>query len=175
MASKISRLKAPALEAPQSREDVARMIREIGDLQRDFARVQATMNDAIAEATQIAQPQLAGLTARIEARQAGVQTWCEAHRAELTRDGKVKTANLVTGEVQWRKRPPSVKVSDLDVALAEIRARGLAATYIRTAEVLDKAAVLAAPNELAGIPGLSVATGVEDFVITPFEIEQTAA
>lgn len=63
--AKLARLKTPALEAPQSREDVARMIREIGDLQRDFARVQAAMNDAIAEATQIAQPQLAGLTARI--------------------------------------------------------------------------------------------------------------
>lgn len=104
-----------------------------------------------------------------------MQTWCEAHRAELTRDGKVKTANLVTGEVQWRKRSRRVQVSDLDVALAGIRARGLAATYIRTSEVLDKAAVLAAPNELAGIPGLSVATGGEDFVITPFEQEIDAA
>lgn len=173
--AKVSRLKAPALEAPQTREDVARMIREIGDLQRDFARVQAAMNDAIATATQIAQPQLSGFTARIEALQAGVQTWCEAHRAELTRDGKVKTANLVTGEVQWRQRKPSVKVSDLDVALDEIRARGLAGTYIRTAEALDKAAVLAAPDELAGIAGLSVVTGVEDFVITPFEQEIDAA
>lgn len=173
--AKIARLKTPAVEAPQSREDAARMIREIGDLQRDFARVQAAMNDAIAAATQVAQPQLSGLTARIEALQAGVQTWCEAHRAELTRDGRVKTANLVTGEVQWRQRPPSVKVRALDLVLAEIHARGLAAAYIRTREELNKDAVLAAPDEVAGIAGLSIVTGVEDFVITPFEIEQTAA
>lgn len=175
MASKVTRLKTPAVEAPQSRDDVARMIREIGDLQRDFARVQATMNDAIAEATNLAQPQLSGLTARIEALQTGVQTWCEAHRDELTRNGKVKSANLVTGEVQWRQRPPSVRVRALDAVLAEIHARGLAASYIRAREELNKEAVLAAPDEVAGIPGLSIQTGVEDFVITPFEIEQTAA
>jgi phage host-nuclease inhibitor protein Gam len=151
------------------------MIREIGDLQRDFVRIQADMNDAIAAATDHAQPMLSGLTARIEALQAGVQTWCEAHRAELTRDGRVKSANLVTGEVQWRQRPPSVRVRALDAVLAEIRARGLADAYIRTTEALDKAAVLASPDEVAGIPGLAVVTGVEDFVITPFEFEQTAA
>ncbi|MDR1660890.1 MAG: host-nuclease inhibitor Gam family protein [Azoarcus sp.] len=39
----------------------------------------------------------------------GIQLWCEAHRAELTTTGG-KTTNLVTGEVSWRQRPPSVSV-----------------------------------------------------------------
>ena len=50
------------------------------------------------------------ITARIETLQAGIQTYCEAHRDELTSGGKTKTANLVTGEVSWRQRPPSVSI-----------------------------------------------------------------
>lgn len=175
MPQKITRLKTPAADAPQSRDDVARMIREIGDLQRDFARVQHDLNDAIAHHTHIAAPMLSGLTARIKALQAGVQTWCEAHRAELTRNGKSKSADLITGEVQWRQRPPSVRVRGLESVLAEIHARGLAACYIRAKEEINKEAVLANPDDVAGIPGLAVVSGLEDFVITPHEIEQTAA
>ena len=53
-------------------------------------------------------PRLKELQDRIGMLQAGVQTWCEANREQIC--GKGKTANLITGEVSWRQRPPSVRV-----------------------------------------------------------------
>lgn len=172
--AKVVRLKAPSADAPQTRDQVAAHIAEIGYLQRQFGRVQAELNDGISQLTQAAQPALAEYTARIEALQAGVQTWCEAHRDELTRDGKVKTANLVTGEVQWRQRPPSVTVRAADFVIEQLRNLGLA-RFVRVKEEVNKEAILAEPAAVAGIAGLTVKTGVEDFVITPFEQEIDAA
>ena len=168
MAQKISRLKTPAMDTPQSRDDVARLIRDLGDLQREFLRETTEMNDAIGAITQNYQPALAALTQRIEKLQAGVQAWCEANRDELTGAGKVKTANLVTGEVQWRSRPPSVRVRALDVVLDSLRKFGLD-RFIRVREELNKEAILADPAAVDGIAGISIQTSVEDFVITPFE------
>ena len=168
MAQKISRLKTPAMDTPQSRDDVARLIRDLGDLQREFLRETTEMNDAIGAITQNYQPALAALTQRIEKLQAGVQAWCEANRDELTGAGKVKTANLVTGEVQWRQRPPSVRVRALDVVIDSLRKFGLD-RFIRVREELNKEAILADPAAVDGIAGISIQTSVEDFVITPFE------
>lgn len=172
--AKVVRLKAPAQEAPQSKEEVAAQIRELGDLQRMLAREQADMNDAIAAIAQHYQPALETLTRAIEERQAGIQTWCEAHRAELTRDGKTKTANLVTGEVQWRQRPPSVTVRMADFVIETLRNLGLA-RFVRVKEEVNKEAILAEPEAVAGVAGITIKTGVEDFVITPFEQSVDAA
>ena len=58
-----------------------------GDLQREFERERAAMNDAIGAITQQHQPKLSDLQQRIEALQGGVQAWCEAHRTELCGEG----------------------------------------------------------------------------------------
>lgn len=170
MSKKIARLKAPAQDAPQTRDDVARMIRDIGDLQREFSRQSTEMNDAIAAITAQYQPTLASLTQRIEALQAGVQTWCEANRDALTGGGKVKTVNLVTGEVQWRQRPPSVRIRAQEVVIETLERLGLA-RFIRVKKEVNKEAILAEPAAVEGIAGISIAVGMEDFVITPFEQE----
>lgn len=172
--AKVVRIKAPAQEAPQTKEDVAAQIKALGDLQRMLAREQADMNDAIGEIAKRHQPALDALTRAIEEHQAGIQTWCEAHRDELTRDGKVKTANLVTGEVQWRQRPPSVTVRMTDFVIEQLRNLGLA-RFVRVKEEVNKEAILAEPAAVAGVAGIHIKTGVEDFVITPFEQELGAA
>ena len=60
-----TRLKAQAQTAvPQSKNDCAEYIRRIGDLQREFERRRAEMNDAIAAITQDHQPTLEALSAR---------------------------------------------------------------------------------------------------------------
>jgi phage host-nuclease inhibitor protein Gam len=79
-------------------------------MQRQLLRSQAEMNDAIAHITASYQPMLEAKGGQLKLLQEGVQAWCEANRADLTNGNKVKTANLVTGEIQWRQRPPSVSV-----------------------------------------------------------------
>ena len=163
------RIKAPALVAvSQTREQAAAEIKHLGDVQRMMGRELADMNDQIAIITKQYQPTLEAMTAEIEAVQSSIQAWCEANRDELTNHGKVKTANLVTGEVQWRQRPPSVRVRAQEMVIETLFKLGLD-RFLRVKTEINKEAVLADPEGVSGIAGISIATGVEDFVITPFE------
>ncbi|EFB4185008.1 host-nuclease inhibitor protein Gam, partial [Escherichia coli O74] len=103
----------------------------IGDLQREAARLETEMNDAIAEITEKYASQIAPLKTSIETLSKGVQGWCEANRDELTNGGKVKTANLVTGDVSWRQRPPSVSIRGMDAVMETLERLGLQ-RFIRT-------------------------------------------
>ena len=159
---------------PQSRDDVQAAIKRLGDLVREHTRLTTEMNDAIAAISEAAAPRLRELTETADTVRAGIQAWCEAHRDELTSGGKTKTANLVTGEVNWRTRPPSVTVRNVEGVLDTLRRMGLA-QFIRVKEEINKEAVLAEPDAARGIAGLTVTKGVEDFVVTPFEINTTEA
>jgi phage host-nuclease inhibitor protein Gam len=157
-----------AAVVPQSRDDCAAHIARLGELQRDLARMTADMNDALGAITASWQPQIDALTAAINNLQQGVQTWCEAHRDSLTDGGKTKTANLVTGEVAWRQRPPSVQVRGSETVIDTLRRMGLG-EFVRSKDEVNKEAILNEPQRVRGIAGIAVVTGVEDFTITPFE------
>lgn len=167
-----TRLKTQALEAPQNLAEVQSHIRQIGDLQRQHGRASADLNDAVAQLTEAAAPALKASQERITALQKGVQIYCEANREELC--GKGKTANLVTGEVQWRQRPPSVKVTGVDAVVAWLKTMGLS-SFVRIKEEINKEAMLNEPDKAKSVPGVSIVTGVEDFVIVPFEIDTEVA
>ncbi|MGF3694261.1 host-nuclease inhibitor Gam family protein, partial [Salmonella enterica] len=109
MAKRISRLKAAAASyTPQSREQVSVDIKKIGDIQRELTRIETDANDQIAIIMNQNTPKIEALRAELDVLQKGVQTWCEANRADITKEGKTKTANLITGEVSWRTKPDSV-------------------------------------------------------------------
>lgn len=173
--AKPNRLKAKAqLSVPQNRGEVAADIRAIGDLQRNVARATAEMNDRIAAITAEYQPTLDDLGQRIGELQDGVQAFCEAHRAELTDGGKVKSANLVTGEIQWRQRPPSVRITGAESVIDFLKRMALG-RFVRTKEEINKEAILNEPDAVQGVAGISLVTGVEDFVIVPFEQQTEVA
>jgi phage host-nuclease inhibitor protein Gam len=164
-----TKLKAKAAAyTPQTKDECAAGITKLGDLQREQARRTGDMNDEIAVITARYQPELEERQARITVLQEGVQTWCEGHRSELTDCGKTKTANLVTGEVSWRQRPPSVMVRGAEAVIETLKRLGLS-KFIRNKEEINKEAILNEPNEVRGVAGLNVVCGVEDFTITPFE------
>lgn len=167
-----TRIKAPTVQTPQSLAEVQSDVRTIGDLQRQHGRLSADLNDKIAALTEEAAPQLKELSERIIARQKGVQAYCEAHREEMC--GKGKTANLVTGEVQWRLRPPSVKVTGVDAVIAWLKKMGME-SFVRTKDEINKEAMLNEQDKAKGIPGVTILTGIEDFVITPFEVSTEVA
>lgn len=171
MAKPAKRIKnAAAAYVPQSRDAVACDIRRIGDLQREAARLETEMNDAIAEITEKYASQIAPLKTSIETLSKGVQGWCEANRDELTNGGKVKTANLVTGDVSWRQRPPSVSIRGVDAVMETLERLGLQ-RFIRTKQEINKEAILLEPKAVAGVAGITVKSGIEDFSIIPFEQE----
>lgn len=170
-----TRLKAKAqVYAPQTQNDCAADIKKLGDLQREHARVAADMNDEIAAITKRYQPQLDAFGERIETLRNGVQTYCEANRNALTNEGKVKTANFITGEVNWRQRPPSVGIRGAEAVLETLARMGLT-RFIRTKQEPNKEAMLNEPDAVRGIAGITIVTGVEDFVVTPFEAQVETA
>jgi len=153
----------------QSKEQAMDSIRVLGDAQRELTRLETEINDQIAAATAARKNEIDALQTRIETLTAGIHTWCEAHRAELCAGGG-KTANLVTGEVSWRQRPPSVSIRAVDKVLETLRSLGLS-RFIRTKDEPNKEAMLADPKAVSGIAGISIVTGIEDFIVQPFEVD----
>lgn len=158
--------------APQSKADCQADIKTLGDLQREVLRATADLNDQIAKLTEAATPRLEALRARIETLQKGIQTYCEANRAELCGSGK--TANLITGEVNWRMRPPSITIRGAESVVNTLKALGLS-RFVRTKEEPNKEAMLNERDVVNAIAGITVNSGIEDFVITPFEAQAEAA
>ncbi|VEJ09726.1 host-nuclease inhibitor Gam family protein [Actinobacillus delphinicola] len=163
------RLKKPALtETIHCREEVEVAITKIGNLQREYLRLQVQQNDEIAQITDHYAPKLLAYKEQITHLQDAVQAWCEANRAELTQNGKSKTAKFNTGNVQWRQCPPSVIARGIPTILENLKLLGLS-RFIRNKEEINKEAMLLEPDLANTVNGISIKQGVEDFVITPFE------
>jgi len=168
MATK-QRLKAGIRQwVAQSADEVAATIRQIGEESRDIGRLQADMNDEIAAVTARYQALIGPRQERVQVMQEGVYTWCAANRDTLTNGGKVKSFNFITGQVQWRLRPPSCSVRGVEPVIETLKRLGLQ-RFVRVKEEINKEAILNEPEAVKGVPGVKVVTGVEDFVIEPFE------
>lgn len=178
MARKSSRTKAAAatVPIPQSRAEAIDAIAVIGQAQRELSRIEAAMNDELAAIKERYEEQARPFHDRMKSLTIGVQTWCEANRSALTDGNKTKTVNLSSGTVKWRLTPPSVKVGRglIGAVLVAIRKAGLADIFIRTSEELNKEAILAAPEKIAAIQGISIHQA-EEFVIEPFTEELASA
>lgn len=162
------RVKQPAKLRFVSIEQVQSAIKEIGDLNREHTRLTTEMNDKIGATSEQYAPQLKSLEKEVESLQKAVQEFCEANRDELTEFGKTKTANFVTGEVQWRQRPPSVAIRGAEAVMEFLQRMGFD-RFIRTKQEINKEALLNEPEVAKGIAGVTIKTGVEDFVVKPFE------
>ena len=169
MPPKTKRVKTPAVAVtvPQTREQAAVQIAAIGTDNRELARLEADMNDAMAKLKETYETQAEPLRQRIQANTQGVQTWAEANRDNLTQGGKVKTAALTTGEVLWRTRPPSVRVTGAEAVIDALRRLGLG-RFVRSKDEVNKEAILNEPAAVSHDPGISISQG-EDFVVVPFE------
>lgn len=171
MANAKSRLRAAAaLYTPQSREQVSSDIKKIGDIQRALTRIETDANDEIAVIMSQNTPKIEALRAELGVLQQGVQTWCEANREDMTKGGKNKTVNLVTGEVSWRVRPDSVSIKGVDLVIETLKRLKLG-RFIRSKEEINKDAILADKKAVENIKGISIISGKEVFSITPFEQE----
>ncbi|MEN5083709.1 host-nuclease inhibitor Gam family protein [Bosea sp. TWI1241] len=161
------------LPVPQNRDDAARAVREIGDDRRRLARLEADMNDRIAKLKQQYEQQAEPVRERISGATEGLKMWAEANRAALTGGDKTKTVDLGTGEVKWRLRPPSVRVTKLDDVLKRLRDLGLS-KFIRVKEEVNKDALLAEPDAARTVAGISIGSPGEDFIVEPFEAALSA-
>ena len=165
---KTVRVKKSARFVCQSKAQASEAITAIGNAQREITRLETQINDITAAAIDERKARLETLKASIDELSEGVQAWCEVHRDVLCKTGK--PANLTTGEVSWRTRPPKVSLRGLDKIMEALKAAQLT-QFIRTKEEINKDAILSNPQAVKDIKGIGIESGVEDFVIKPFEID----
>lgn len=168
MAKKIKN-NAVDLKVPQNRDETIEYIAEIGRLQRERERIQTAMNDEIAAIKQKYEQQAQPIGQDIKQLSEGAQIWCEANRVELTNNGKVKFAQLASGKINWRMRPPKVTLRKKEQIIEDCHQLGLT-RFLRTTEDINKEAMLAEQDVAETLKGVSI-TQAEDFVITPYETE----
>ncbi|MDO4434713.1 MAG: host-nuclease inhibitor Gam family protein [Alysiella sp.] len=168
-----SKTKTQAVIGCQSRDEAVEAIKRIGDLVRDKDRVQAALNDQVAELQKQADEAVAPLTAEIEQLEEAVKVWATAHRDALTDNGKVKFADLTTGIIRWRNNPPKCTVSGVDAVLALLENNPIFERFIRVKKEVNKEAVLNEPEFFTAHPvaGLKIVQGKEFFVIEPHNQE----
>ncbi len=169
--AKQNRIKTTALDTPQSREDAEAFLLRIGALQREVKRVEAAMNDELAEIKARYGTQAQPMNDELREKFVALHAWAEANRADIL-DGRSKTAKLTTGELSWRTAPPKVGLRNVAGVIDALKKLRLT-QFIRTKEEVNKEAILAdqESRELAsGVAGVSI-TQQEEFIAKPFETE----
>lgn len=158
------------IPVPQDDSEAREAIREIGDLNREILRLEAEMNDRIAELQQHYGDLVAPIRELALARHEGLKVFCEANRARLTSGGKVKFHRFATGQVSWRLRPAKVTIRGKDAVIEALQAAGLH-RFLRTRVEVNKEAMLEDRKTAMGIKGVSIGSDGEDFIVEPFETE----
>src|SRR3569833_1903140 len=112
----MARTKTPGanLPVPQSRDEAAATITAIGDISRSLGRLEADMNDQLAEIKTTFEHLAEPLRLARQEKTEGLKMWAEANRVALTGGDKTKTVDLGTGLLRWRRRPPSVRLTKVE-------------------------------------------------------------
>jgi phage host-nuclease inhibitor protein Gam len=173
--SNVLKMTAPAKKpVPQSREDAAQALSDLGMEMSARIGLEATMNAEIAEVTGKYTPEIQGHLDKEAALFDGLQAWAEGNRSELCK-GDSKTIQLGTGEVGWRlgqealRYKGALKISPKIAALlvSLLKSRKLL-NWVRIKEEVNKEAILEASKDpkaaklfkdrskVAGIDGLAI-------------------
>ncbi len=163
--------KALATPAAQNRQEAESLVLRIGELQRELTRREADLGDSLARIKKAAEDASLPLALELLGAHAAVQTWAEANRAVITKDGRTKTVKLATGLIAWRNRPPKVSLRGVDAILEFLLGDKKLKRFLRVKHEIDKEALGKEPDEARKVPGVSVGSAGEDFIIEPFEAQ----
>lgn len=166
MATKRLKSKAQTIVA-QSITDVTDMIGQIGAAERAGASLKLEMETELAAVKAKYAVDINAAAEKIPPLQKAIQAFCEANRASLTNDKKVKTLNLVTGEIAWKIKPPSMRISGEEAVLSMVQENTKYAAFLRTTYTLNRDAMLANQELAKSLTGVSISSGIEEFIITP--------
>jgi phage host-nuclease inhibitor protein Gam len=167
--SRTTRVATPTIAAPQTAAECDALILRLGVAQRRRQAIETEMNEHLAKVRESYERDARTWADENTVWAERTQAYCEAHRAELTADGKRKTYRFGSGEVQWRMRPPSVSVRAVEAVIDALKKLGLG-RFVRVREEIDKEAVLREPEVAEQVKGLGISQR-EDFVVKPWDTE----
>ncbi|WP_439596488.1 host-nuclease inhibitor Gam family protein [Falsiroseomonas sp.] len=157
---------AEVVRAPADRAEASAMLAMIGAAQRDLAVIKAAQEETISAAKLRAELESLPLQKSILDLTRGLQLWAEANRQALTDGGKTKTVPLATGTLSWRHRPASVRLTGPDAVLAEVERLKLE-QFLRRKVELNREAMLEKPELARTVPGVTIGSAGEDFIVAP--------
>jgi phage host-nuclease inhibitor protein Gam len=174
--SKKKAIAAAVVRVPQNREEATAMLAEYGTVMRSIEHLETDLNQALADAKKDYIEKASPHVVKADELFRGLQSYCDANRATLTDQGRVKTVDLGTGKVSWRWNPASVKLrGKVEDILARIADAGETyAPFLRATVEIDKVAMLRNPNLAQKIEGVKIASAGETFTVEPFADEQLA-
>jgi phage host-nuclease inhibitor protein Gam len=159
------------VRAPKDMEEASIYLDRIGAAMRERATIEGDLNDQVALLRAGAEAKANPIDLEVDQLTKGLQLWAEANRAALTKDGATKTIRLATGEIAWRRLPPKVSIRGGVEAMVE-RLQQLSLTkFLRTKVELDKEAMLREPAAAKAVPGITIGSEGEEFVVTPAHVE----
>ncbi|MGD9769827.1 MAG: host-nuclease inhibitor Gam family protein [Pseudolabrys sp.] len=159
--------KTPAanVRVPQTDEEAAAFVTDIGRAATEIDRLTANLQDDIAVLKANAAAEVADPLRRRNELVLGLKMYCEANRARLTKNFSTKTITFPTGKVSWRSRKAAVTIKGKAADVIE-RIKALALSqFIRTKEEVDKEAMLKQAELASTISGVSIASAGEDFTV----------
>lgn len=166
--------KAETVAAARDQAEAETFIARIGELQRALLLEQAALAESVARAKEAAATNTATLQAECETLLRGVQIWAEANRHALTDGGKRKTVSLAAGVIAWRMSPPAVRIKNAEAVLAHLLQHEME-EFLRRKVEIDKAAMLSMAAVAVDIPGVTIASSGEEFVVEPAGAKELAA
>jgi phage host-nuclease inhibitor protein Gam len=158
---------------PKDRDEAERYLARIGEIQRLTQLNKTALAEAIARVTAEMEEASAKLTEEHDRLFRGLQLWAEANRHALTDGGKTKTVRLGNGTIAWRLAPPSVHIKGQEAVLEYLKENTIG--FLRTKLEINREAMLARPEEAAKIPGVTIKSAGEAFVIEPVGQKEMAA
>jgi len=161
-----NKIKTDSIDAPTTREEAEQLLKQIGGLQNQVTAIEGNMNDQLIKIKEKFEVKAKPLNDEIADKFHALHIWAEANKITLL-NGKAKTAKIATGELSWRTTPPSCRLTKQGVVIETLKRMNLL-EMIRTKEEVNKEAVLANPEAVEGIAGISISQR-EEFVAKPFE------
>lgn len=166
--AKATRIKRPVIPVPKNLDEAAEFLAEIGEERRAIDSVQSDFNAEVdmlkSKAIAETKPHENKISQLVE----GLFAYAEAHRDELTENGKRKTIEVPTGIFGWRITPPAVSLHNIKTILKNLKSLGLE-RFIRTREEIDKEALLKESEVAKTIKGVFI-TQREEFIVKPAEL-----
>lgn len=151
---------------PQSKEEAAALLEQVGNAQDDLDDIQRDFADEVAGLKAEVEREMDPRKLFISEASRALLAFAEANRLELTGNGKRKTILLSTGKLSWRTTPASIKFTKKkkDV-LAMLQKLGLW-RFIRRVETPDKEAMLREPEVAETLDCVRISQS-EYFVLEP--------
>ena len=118
------RMKAQSLDPRMTIADAANLLGRIGASQRAIISFETILDAKVTALREKAEEKIAPVRAGLEANEAVLRLFAEAHRRELCPPGK-KTAVLPTGELTWRTSPAAVALTAVDKVIGRLKAAAL--------------------------------------------------